>query len=143
MHLLIDGYEGDPAKLWDADLIRRFLEDYPAGLGMTRLCEPQVLSYNAPKVEDSGLSGYVIIAESHISIHTFPHRKYVNIDIFSCKSFDNERALRDAKELFSLGEVKTWILDRGLEHLGNKGSVSTVSGGAQTVHSTTRIKDVE
>ena len=120
MHLLIDGYEGDPRKMWDVDLVRQFLEDFPVSLGMTKLCEPQVLTYQGPKVEDSGVSGFVVIAESHISIHTFPNRNYVNIDVFSCKTFDHERALRDAKALFSLGEVKTWVLNRGLEHLDRR-----------------------
>ena len=125
MHLVIDGYGGDIAKMWDADLVRRFLDDYPSALGMTKVCDPQVLTYNGPKVEDSGVSGFVIIAESHISIHTFPRRDYVNIDFFSCKSFDNERALRDVKDLFSLEEVRTWLLDRGLEHLAGREALET------------------
>ena len=120
MHLVIDGYKGDPDKMWDVDLVRRFLDEYPATLGMTKICEPQVQEYHGPKPEDSGVSGFVIIAESHISIHTFPHRDYVNVDVFSCKAFDNERALRDVKALFSLGEVRTWVIDRGLEHLEAK-----------------------
>ena len=84
---------------------------------MTRITEPHVLEYAAPKGEDSGVSGFVIIAESHISVHTFPHRDYINIDMFSCRPFNHERALAEAKELFELGEVKTWLLDRGLEWL--------------------------
>ena len=117
MHLVIDGYGGEPAKMWDVKLVTHFLADYPSALGMTKLCEPQVVVYNADKIEDSGVSGFVIIAESHISIHTFPNRKYVNMDIFSCRPFDHERALRDVKELFSFKKVKTWILARGLEYL--------------------------
>ncbi len=117
MHLAIDGYGATPSKLWDVGLFRRFLSDYPTALGMTKLCEPKVLTYHAPNAEDSGISGFVIIAESHISFHTFPNRQYVNIDVFSCRSFDSERAIRDVKDLLSLKEVRTWILDRGLEHL--------------------------
>ena len=117
MHLVIDGYSGDPARMWDVELVRTFLEEAPTALGMTKLCEPQVLAYDAPKVEDAGVSGFVIIAESHISMHTFPNRNYVNMDVFSCKAFDHEQALERCKELFSLGEVRTWLLDRGLEHL--------------------------
>jgi S-adenosylmethionine decarboxylase len=82
---------------------------------MTPITEPQVLKYTGDNVEDAGVSGFVIIAESHISIHTFPYRQYVNIDIFSCKSFDDQRALAEAKQLFDLTDVKTWLLDRGLE----------------------------
>ena len=59
----------------------------------------------------------MIIAESHISVHTFPNRQYINIDVFSCKSFDDRKALADVKERFDLREVRTWVMDRGLEHL--------------------------
>ena len=135
MHLVIDGYGGDNGKLWDVDLVRQFLSDYPSALGMTKICEPQVLNYDAPKVEDAGVSGFVIIAESHISIHTFPNRDYVNIDVFSCKSFDHQRALQDIKALFALREVRTWVIDRGLEHLERK----TAPGVVETRIETTTI----
>ena len=120
MHLAIDGYRGDISKMWDVERVRDFLIECPGSLGMTRITEPKVLEYKAPKAEDSGVSGFVIIAESHISIHTFPHRNYVNIDIFSCRPFDQSRATADAKALFDLEEVKTWNLDRGLEWLDEK-----------------------
>jgi S-adenosylmethionine decarboxylase len=126
MHLVIDGYGGDVDKMWDQELVRGFLTNYPSQLGMTRITEPRVLEYNGPQAEDAGVSGFVIIAESHISIHTFPYRKYVNIDIFSCKSFDNHRALVDAKKLFALEDVKTWLLERGLEWLDSQQGLSEV-----------------
>lgn len=116
MHLAIDGYGGDAKKLQDPGLLRRFLDEFPSTLGMTKICEPKIIEYDAPKVEDSGVTGFVIIAESHISVHTFPHRQLVNIDIFSCKSFDAQQALEAVKRLFGLQEVETWILERGLEH---------------------------
>ncbi len=120
MHLVIDGYGGDIDKMWDEDLVREFLYEYPESLDMTRITEPNVLRYDAPKSEDSGVSGFVIIAESHISIHTFPRKDYINIDIFSCQPFDHERALADVKDLFDLAEVKTWLLERGLEWLDER-----------------------
>ena len=115
MHLVIDGYGGNVEKMWDQQLVRDFLDQFPSKLAMTPITEPQVLKYTGDNVEDAGVSGFVIIAESHISIHTFPHRQYVNIDIFSCKTFDAQRALAEAKQLFDLTDVKTWLLDRGLE----------------------------
>jgi S-adenosylmethionine decarboxylase len=126
MHLVIDGYGGDVDKMWDQELVRDFLTNYPSQLGMTRITEPRVLEYNGPQAEDAGVSGFVIIAESHISIHTFPRRRYVNIDIFSCKSFDNHRALVDAKKLFALEDVKTWLLERGLEWLDSQQGLAEV-----------------
>ena len=126
MHLVIDGFRGDPAKMWDVELVRGFLTDCPDTLGMTRITEPRVISYDAPKLDDSGVSGFVIIAESHISVHTFPNRSYVNIDIFSCQKFDHVQALDEAKSLFGLQEVKTWLLDRGLEWLDDPQGLAEV-----------------
>ena len=83
---------------------------------MTRISEPNVLRYEAPKHEDSGVSGFVIIAESHISVHTFPERNYINIDLFSCRDFDTEKALQEIKSDFELGQTKSWTLERGLEY---------------------------
>ena len=126
MHLIIDGFGGDAGMMWDTERLRTFLEEYPASLGMTRITEPEVLEYHGTNPHDSGISGFVIIAESHISVHTFPHRDYVNIDLFSCKSFDHERALTDVRSLFDLQQVKTWLLDRGLEWTdAEQGAVET------------------
>ena len=113
---MIDGYGADPDRLWDQAFLRNFLHEYPERLGMTRITNPKVLKYDAPLEEDSGITGFVVIAESHISVHTFPHRRYVNIDIFSCKSFDSEKAMADVQDLFGLQRVKSWLVDRGLDH---------------------------
>jgi S-adenosylmethionine decarboxylase len=128
MHLVIDGYRGDEAKMWDKQRLETFLLELPATLGMTRITEPAILDYDAPKPEDSGISGFVIIAESHISVHTFPRKSYVNIDIFSCQTFDKDAALVRAKALFDLEEVQTWVLDRGLEWLDAR------EGASETRH---------
>ena len=116
MHLAIDGYTGATDRLQDMELLRRFLDEYPDALGMTKLISPCVVTYHGPVPEDWGLSGFVIIAESHISVHTFPARSYVNVDIFSCKEFDPEAARRSVGETFSLHTSHNWVLERGLEH---------------------------
>ena len=116
MHLVIDGYGGDSAMLEDADAIYRFLDEYPDAIGMTKITPPHVYTYAGQKPEDVGISGFVLIAESHISVHTFPRRRYVNIDVFSCKEFDTQKALEELKVMFSLEEVRSWTLERGLEY---------------------------
>ena len=113
MHLIVDGHGGDPAKLQDLDLISRFLDEYPAAIGMNKIVPPLVYTYHGQTPEDWGVSGFVLIAESHISIHTFPDRGYVNIDIFSCKDFEPTPCVDDVKATFSLPDVRVWTLDRG------------------------------
>ena len=116
MHLAVDGYGADPQKLQDEELVYRFLDEYPAAIGMNKMIAPQVYPYRGSVPEDWGVSGFVLIAESHISVHTFPARRYINIDIFSCKEFDPTSSLRDVEETFSLPQVRVWTLERGVEH---------------------------
>jgi len=135
MHLVIDGYGGDVDKMWDQDLIRGFLDQYPAKLDIPPMTEPKVLDYVGDKPDDVGVSGFVIIAESHISIHTFPKREYVNVDIFSCKGFDDIQALEEVKLLFGFADVKTWLLDRGLEWIDAKQGLNEVDLQRNTLSS--------
>ncbi len=120
MHLIIDGYGGNSQTLQDAELIYQLLDRYPDEIGMTKISPPQVSKYLGSKPEDWGVSGFVLIAESHISIHTFPERRYMNIDIFSCKEFDAERVIKEFQEHFGLSQVKSFILNRGLEYQNTK-----------------------
>ena len=116
MHLAVDGHHADPEKLKDTDLVHRFLDEYPDAIGMTKVVPPQVYTYHGRTPEDWGVSGFVIIAESHISVHTFPERQYINIDIFSCKDFDATSSLEVVKRTFGLSEVQAWTLDRGIDY---------------------------
>lgn len=118
MHVIIDGYGGDPERLADPSVVREVLEQYPKELGMTKIAPPQVVNYTGGKPEDWGVSGYVLIAESHISLHTFPNRSLLWADIFSCKSFDAAPIVEDLKRRFRLREMHVSMLERGLEALG-------------------------
>jgi S-adenosylmethionine decarboxylase len=115
MHVTIDGYGGDPQKLADENLVSAFLDLCPSAIGMTKIAPPYVCRYVGTKPEDWGVSGFVLIAESHISAHTFPDRGYLWVDVFSCKSFDADEAIRDIRERFRLSEWRVHTLPRGLE----------------------------
>lgn len=115
MHVIIDGYGGDPAQLADENVVRVILDRYPGEMGMTKITQPSVVRYKGTKPEDWGVSGYVMIAESHIALHTFPERRLIWIDIFSCKDFDAAPIFEDLKERFSLSEMDVNTLERGLE----------------------------
>jgi S-adenosylmethionine decarboxylase len=116
MHLIIDGYGANRKMLESEDMIYDLLDRYPSQIGMTKVAPPQVFKYIGSKPDDWGISGFVLIAESHISIHTFPDRCYVNIDIFSCKDFDSEYAIQELKAIFEFDEIQKYLLNRGLEY---------------------------
>ena len=116
MHLTIDGFGGNPERLASEELVRGLLDRYPERIGMTKIAPPHVQRYVGSKPEDWGVSGFVLIAESHIAVHTFPERGYAWADIFSCKGFDAEEAIRSIGEAFELRRWRTRILERGLEY---------------------------
>ncbi|MFN3974575.1 MAG: S-adenosylmethionine decarboxylase [Dehalococcoidia bacterium] len=116
MHLAIDGYTAYADRLTSTEVVYRFLDTCPEAIGMTKITRPAVITYRGPVPEDWGLSGFVIIAESHISVHTFPERLFVHVDIFSCKPFDHQKAQALVAEAFALGRARSWLLERGLEH---------------------------
>lgn len=113
-HLMIDGYHADAAKLADVSLVRSVLNQLPLDMEMTKILEPSVFEYTSA-TEETGITGVVIIAESHVAIHTFPGQGFVAVDVFSCKDFDSAQALHTLVEAFEIGRYDTHFINRGKE----------------------------
>lgn len=118
LHLMIDGYGGDPQKLNDYDLVVKCLNELPEKTGMHKIIEPVVEAFSGNDLKDpGGHSGFVMIAESHISIHTFPKRKFVSIDVYTCKNeMDREFMIDYFKEQFGLTDVEVNFVVRGTKY---------------------------
>jgi S-adenosylmethionine decarboxylase len=112
MHLIIDGYGDNPKVMQDEQFLYQLLDSYPAQIGMTKISSPLVFRYIGSRPEDWGISGFVFIAESHISIHTFVERRYINIDVFSCKDFNAEQVIKDLKDKFQLTKLSSRLINR-------------------------------
>ena len=92
-HLTLDLHGCDKRKLADHDFIYSVLNDMPKLLGMNIFAAPQVTDVPAPSpnsFDRGGVTGFVILVESHMAIHTFPDDAYASFDIFSCKEFDTK-----------------------------------------------------
>ncbi|MEW6385892.1 MAG: S-adenosylmethionine decarboxylase [Thermodesulfobacteriota bacterium] len=114
-HLTLDGYGADPLALANLDKIYSFLEEAPDLIQMTKIMPPYVFKYKGPKPEDRGISGFVLIAESHICIHTFPERSYLSADAFSCRDFNYQVLIDDLVRRFRIRRFEHNLFDRGLE----------------------------
>ncbi|MBI4439150.1 adenosylmethionine decarboxylase [Candidatus Woesearchaeota archaeon] len=115
-HLTLDGYECDSNKLDDMNFLYGFLDTMPERIGMTKLMPPYILYYDGKdKPEDRGFSGVVIIAESHISIHTYPEKRFLTFDIYSCKIFDIEKTAEYVSKAFGIGNYDKKVTKRGRE----------------------------
>ena len=107
--LTLDGYGGDHDKLNDKEIVLACLNNLPEALGMHKLSQPEIYWAAGNDSKDpGGWSGFVVIEESHISIHTFPGRKFVSIDVYTCQNgldrefisgyFINQFGLQDTEE---------------------------------------------
>ena len=116
-HLTIDLYGCDAELLSSTKHIHRILDEMPGLLRMRKISEPHVLAYlgTPGSFDRGGISAFVIIATSHISIHTFVHQKYASIDIFSCKHFDTDKAIEYISHKFKAKKIETNLLSRGKE----------------------------
>lgn len=134
-HLIIDGSRCDTRKLADRNLVEQVLNDYPAAIGMTKIGGPYMFEYQAPDPAYSGVSGLVVIAESHIAIHTFPELDYFTMDVFSCKNFDHEKAIAYIRDAFDVKEMDRMLVQRGLSfrgpHHGRNGATDELIAAAE------------
>jgi S-adenosylmethionine decarboxylase len=114
-HLILEAYGCPKELLADMNLMSSTLDAYPAKLDMTKIMPPYVFTYRGTVEDDWGVSGVVLIAESHISIHSFPDKGFVTLDIFSCREFDVEQAVSYFSEVFQPTHCDQELLMRGRE----------------------------
>lgn len=117
VHLMLELYGCDRELLNDEPLVRRVLEEYPARVEMQKVSPVHLYYIDTDNPLDAGLSGFVVIAQSHISIHTWPEYGEVDIDICSCKTFSQEEAIAFARKMFQSGDIETHFMVRGTRSL--------------------------
>lgn len=72
------------------------------------------LEFIAHKFKPQGLTGVLILAESHISFHSWPEKKYLAIDIFTCgKKTKPEKTLSFLKKILKPKKIKIRKIKRG------------------------------
>jgi S-adenosylmethionine decarboxylase len=118
VHLMIDGYSADGPLMTDPHALRTLLEDLPGEMGMHAICAPVVVSVGPNcKKDPGGLSGFVMIAESHISFHTFPGRGFVTIDLYTCQcGLDRQGTIDRLMAAFRLTDAEVHVQERGLRY---------------------------
>jgi spermidine synthase len=117
LHLIGDltGCRCDPQLLLDGERFRAKCLDMVTASGLT------TMDATFHQFEGSGFTGTVVLAESHLAIHTWPERQGLTLDVYVCNySADNSAKARKLFDLlvayFQPGEVAKTEVDRG-EHL--------------------------
>lgn len=112
-HLMMDCRECDYDKISDLQYVFQVLNDLPDAIGMTKIIQPYVFPYSGLIPEDKGITGMVVIAESHITFHSFTEKDYFFFDIFSCKHFDVEVVVDYIVKAFGVKNYEKHVASRG------------------------------
>ena len=106
-HLIVDLW--DCCRIDEPEHIERSLCDAAVRAGATILSSDfHVFTPN------NGVSGVIVLSESHISIHTWPERNFAAIDVFMCGAARPHRTIAALKEAFSPSRIGVTEHRRGL-----------------------------
>jgi S-adenosylmethionine decarboxylase len=96
--------------LHDIDLIREIITNAAVE------ANAEVREVALHRFSPQGISGVVVIAESHLSIHTWPEYDYAAIDIYTCGDHtDPEKACHYIADKLDAHDLKITIIKRGIE----------------------------
>ena len=106
-HYLVELIGCDAAQL-------KFVKDVKSVfLKSARESRATVLKSYFYQFKPSGVSGVLLIAESHFSVHTWPEDRYAAVDIQTCGKMYPERAIAVMQEGFAARRVKIKVIPRG------------------------------
>ncbi len=108
-HLIVEYAECNNKLLNDLTQLEQFLNESVSKAGAT-IVSSKVHNYNP-----QGVSGVVVIAESHLSIHTWPEYSYAAVDFFTCgDTVDPYKAFEYMKEMLESKTATVKELKRGI-----------------------------
>lgn len=128
-HLMLELYNIEREILSNEPLMRRVLDEYPSHIGMEKVSPVHLYDIETSNPLDAGMSGFVIIAQSHVSLHAWPEYGEVDIDICSCKEFSQGDAIAFAKEIFQTDDVEAHFVIRATRSLREQ-LTNVVTSGA-------------
>lgn len=107
-HIIVELYDCDADILNNRQLIEQILVEAALQAG----AEVREVAFH--KFAPQGVSGVVIISESHLTIHTYPELKYAAVDLFTCgNKSDPWKAYAYIAQHLKAKEVQTWEFKRG------------------------------
>lgn len=108
-HLIVELYNCDPELIDSLDYVKSVMIRSADISGAT------IVKDVFHRFSPQGVTGVIVIAESHFSIHTWPEYGYCSVDIFTCgERIDSEKALTYIKDKFKSQSISVSEIKRGL-----------------------------
>ena len=109
-HYIVEASDCDPKIIGSVEKVQQILVKAAEQAGA------KVWSISFSKFPPKGVSGVVVISESHISTHTWPEHKYAAFDIYTCgENIDPEKAVTFSLEAFGASTSHITEITRGIE----------------------------
>jgi S-adenosylmethionine decarboxylase len=108
-HLLVEFYGCDPKSLEQESLVRHAMVE------AARESDASVVTDSFHEFKPFGVSGAVIIQESHFTIHTWPEHGYAAVDLFYCSTIAVDRAVQTLQRYFKPKRTGYMVVRRGME----------------------------
>lgn len=106
-HIILEFYECIPHYLDDTSFLENTFRQAASAMGAT------ILSSSFHPFSPIGVSGVVIIKESHLTVHTWPEYAYAAIDIFTCGELETDMGIQYLKDSLCPQKVIKNTLIRG------------------------------
>jgi len=111
-HVLYDIWVADPTPLERVEPLEELLVRAARAGGATIL--HQYFHPFAP----CGVTGFLLLAESHLSVHTWPEEGFAAFDIFSCGDMDTEAIVDTVRQALRPARERLQLIQRGLPGSG-------------------------
>ena len=107
-HIVCELSGCDEQRLVDIDTIRTML------IEAAKVSRATIMESAFHRFQPQGVSGTVILAESHLAIHTWPEKGYAAFDVFMCGDAEPRKALSVFKAAFNPGRIVIGEHKRGV-----------------------------
>ena len=112
-HVLLELFQCEPKKLEDRDYVAKVL------VKAAKKAKAKIVDTFFHQFNPTGVSGIVVIEESHFTVHTWPEHGFVAIDFFFCsEKVDIQEAVNVIRQSFEPGYMSFLEVKRGILPLG-------------------------
>jgi S-adenosylmethionine decarboxylase len=106
---VVDAYGCDAEKLADTAVLNAVFDAVVRDLDLHPLGPPVFHEFPGP----GGVSGFLLLSESHLSCHTFPEKRYAAFDLYCCRGRVGWAWAERLKDFLGATDVQVRRLERG------------------------------
>lgn len=115
--MTMDLYDCKEGVCDDLGLCYKFLDEIVGRLGMKKQSPPFIFKSDENLYPDkAGLSGWVPLIESGVQMHTLSPKRFISIDVYSCREFEPSRIDKFIEDYFAPKHVEINFIERGVKY---------------------------